>query len=88
MLRTSNTCSSMRESIAFRSAIDSSGRPGNSLSARDQRPWVAVIALERWREAGVAPDQITAYHVENNRATIRDHHPRSQTISGGSKLKC
>src|ERR1700686_64904 len=27
----------------------------------------AMAALERWRESGVAPDQITAYHVENNR---------------------
>jgi feruloyl esterase len=25
-----------------------------------------VGALERWRESGVAPNEITAYHVENN----------------------
>jgi feruloyl esterase len=30
----------------------------------------AMAALERWRDAGVAPDQITAYHVENNRVTM------------------
>jgi feruloyl esterase len=29
-----------------------------------------MAALERWREAGAAPDQITAYHVENNRVTM------------------
>ncbi len=27
-------------------------------------------ALERWRELGIAPEQITAYHVENNRVTM------------------
>ena len=30
----------------------------------------AMAALERWREAGLPPDQITAYHVENNRVTM------------------
>ena len=30
----------------------------------------AMGALERWRESGVAPDQITAHHVENNRVTM------------------
>jgi len=30
----------------------------------------AMGAVERWRESGVAPDQITAYHVENNRVTM------------------
>jgi feruloyl esterase len=29
-----------------------------------------MAALERWREADAAPDQITAYHVENNRVTM------------------
>jgi feruloyl esterase len=27
----------------------------------------ALAAVERWRESGTAPDQITAYHVTNNR---------------------
>jgi feruloyl esterase len=30
----------------------------------------AMGAVERWRESGVAPDQIPAYHVENNRVTM------------------
>ena len=30
----------------------------------------ALAALERWRESDIAPDQITAYHVENNRVTM------------------
>jgi hypothetical protein len=30
----------------------------------------ALAALERWRESGIAPDRITAYHVENNRVTM------------------
>ena len=29
-----------------------------------------MAALERWRESDIAPDQITAYHVENNRVTM------------------
>ena len=30
----------------------------------------ALAVLERWRETGVAPEQITGYHVENNRVTM------------------
>jgi tannase/feruloyl esterase len=30
----------------------------------------ALAALERWRESGVAPDQITAAHVSNNRVDL------------------
>jgi len=30
----------------------------------------ALAALERWRESDIAPAQITAYHVENNRVTM------------------
>ena len=30
----------------------------------------AMSALERWREAGIAPDDITAYHVTNNRVDM------------------
>ena len=30
----------------------------------------ALGALERWQESGIAPDQIMAYHVENNRVTM------------------
>jgi feruloyl esterase len=30
----------------------------------------ALAALERWRESGIAPEQITGYHVENNRVTL------------------
>ena len=29
-----------------------------------------MAALERWREADIAPDRITAYHAENNRVTM------------------
>jgi feruloyl esterase len=29
-----------------------------------------MAALERWRESGIAPDQITASHVENNRVIM------------------
>jgi len=29
-----------------------------------------LAALERWRESGIAPGRITAYHVENNRVTM------------------
>ena len=29
-----------------------------------------LAALERWRESDIAPEQITAYHVENNRVTM------------------
>ena len=29
-----------------------------------------LAALERWQESGIAPGQITAYHVENNRVTM------------------
>jgi feruloyl esterase len=30
----------------------------------------ALAALERWRESDIAPDRITAFHVENNRVTM------------------
>jgi feruloyl esterase len=30
----------------------------------------AMAALERWRESGVAPDQIVAAHVSNNRVDL------------------
>ena len=30
----------------------------------------ALAALERWRETGVAPDQIVAAHVTNNRVDM------------------
>src|SRR5205809_6151074 len=33
-------------------------------------PYTTLFRSERWREAGVAPDQITAYHVENDRVTM------------------
>ena len=29
-----------------------------------------MAVLERWRESGIPPDQITAYHGENNRVTM------------------
>lgn len=32
--------------------------------------WNLLGALERWRESGVAPDQINAYHVTNNRVDM------------------
>ena len=32
--------------------------------------FTAMAALERWREAGVAPDRIIAFHVENNRVIM------------------
>jgi feruloyl esterase len=30
----------------------------------------ALAAVERWRESGVAPDRITAYHVSNNKVDL------------------
>jgi feruloyl esterase len=44
-----------------------------------------LAALERWRESGIAPGQILAYHAENNRVTMTRPlcpHPQVATYKG------